>query len=122
MRRVLALSLCLSLCLFLAPSCAHDEAGPGGEPSSSSKPELTLLQGAWAVGPDENFVYRFDGDELMIQTLEPRHRWVVDGDLLTATDANGREVLRATIVSLTSTALTLRDPKSGHTAVFIHPF
>ena len=119
MSRILA----VSLCLFLAASCAHDDAGPGGDqPSSSSKPEIALLQGAWAVGPDENFVYRFDGDELMIQTLEPRHRWAVDGDLLTATDAGGKEVLRATIVSLTSTALTLRDPKSGHTAVFIHPF
>ncbi len=68
-----------------------------------------------------NFVYAFSGDEALLEGRDARYRGSVDDDLLIIRDGDGREELRTIIVSLTTTALTLRDPSSGHTAVFIHP-
>jgi hypothetical protein len=114
-------SLAILLCLFSAISCGHKEANVVDDAAPTASLDLALLQGVWAVGPDENFVYKFVGSEVMIETNEPRHQFVVEGNLLIAKDYEGREVIHAMIVTLTKKALILKDPDTGHTAVFIHP-
>ncbi|MDP2341733.1 MAG: hypothetical protein Q8O67_12310 [Deltaproteobacteria bacterium] len=113
--------LVILLCLGFAISCGHKDTNVVDDNGAPAALDLSLLQGIWAVGPDENFVYKFEGSEVMIQKLEPRHQFVVEGSLLIAKNYEGREVIHATIVTLTKKSLILKDPDTGHTAVFIHP-